>query len=166
MANGPGTELALVNGATMTLGGKNMKYIIYTIYAVTVLLFSGFARANTLMNAYHANQAESAARIYDVTVSQTLDLHVAGYVPTPCHSDPSAVIVQDSSNPQILIVRLVSAAPTMSACVFRTKDFATVVPLRQLIRASQLPLVDEASYVVKTEGYNFAIEVKGSDLKN
>lgn len=140
-----------------------MKYIIYTIYAVTVLLFSGFARAATLMGTEQPFQ--SSATILEVGVSQTLDLEVTGYVPTPCHQNPTAMLVPDNNNPYTLILRLVS--PThANFCVQRLKDFTTVVSLRQLAAASQLPLEDGAAYVVKTDGHDFAIEVLGHDLKN
>lgn len=145
-----------------------MKFIIYTIYAVTVLLFSGFARANTVGLGFglHNQPALSFATIYDVTVSQTLDLHVTGYVPTQCHSEPAGILVQDPANPQVLTVQLVTAPPTSMACMFRIKEFSAVIPLRQLVRTSGLMLEDEATYIVKTGGYEFAFQVSGSDLKN
>ncbi len=144
-----------------------MKYIIYTLYVVTVLLFSGFARANTLMSLVNADeQFRSPATIYNVGVDhQTLDLEISGYVPTPCYQEPSAVLIQDKNDPSTLILRLVSPIPT-AFCIQRIKDFSTIVSLRQLAQASQLPLEDKANYVVKTEGFDFSLPVSGQDLKN
>jgi hypothetical protein len=128
-----------------------MKYIIYTVYIATVLLFSGFARAQTVT-------------IDEVYVDhQTLDLEVSGYVPTPCHQLPTAVLTFDHLNPRTLVVRLVSPSHG-DYCIQRLKNYSTIVPLRQLARASRLPLEASVLYVVKTEGHDFSIAVSGQDL--
>lgn len=142
-----------------------MKYIIYTIYAATVLLFSGFARANT--NPHSLLPVEQPVRspvtILEVQVDPSLALEVSGYVPTICHATPMAVMTFDQHSPNTLVVRLISSAPA-TFCPQRIKDYQLFVPLRQLARASHLPLEASAIYTVKTEGHDFAIEVSGQDL--
>lgn len=127
-----------------------MKYIIYTVYIATVLLFSGFARAQTVT-------------IDEVMVNAQLDLEVTGFVPTPCHQIPTAVLTFDQNNHNTLVVRLISPNPT-PYCIQRLQDYSTIVPLRQLARASGLPLEATALYVVKTEGHDFTFAVSGRDL--
>lgn len=144
-----------------------MKFIIYTLYAVTVLLFSGFARANTLVAMVNSEEGfRSPVTIAEVLVdNRSLDLQISGYVPNPCYQNPTPVLFQDKNDPATLIVRLISPSPT-NFCVQRIKDYTTVISLRQLAQASQLPLDDKALYQVKTEGYEFSLEVSGQDLKN
>ena len=147
-----------------------MKYIIYTFYVVTVLLFSGFARANTLMAMVKADeQFRSPATIDSVGFAdpnhQTLDLQITGYVPNPCYLNPSAILIMDKNDPNTLIIRLISPIPT-TFCIQRIKDFSTIVSLPQLAQASQLPLEDKAIYVVKTEGFDYSLQVSGQDLNN
>lgn len=146
-----------------------MKTLIYTIYALTVLLFAGFARAEsvTLMSVVNGqDKFKSPVAISAVGLNQqNLNLHVEGRLPTPCHLDPSAVLIFDKNNPSTLIVRFISPSPT-AACMFKIKPFETVVDLKQLAQASELLLDDKALYVIRTEGYNFSLEVSGQDLKN
>lgn len=140
-----------------------MKIVIYTLYAVTVLLFSGFARASDFDNSNP--KFHSPVQIIDIGVDyNTMDLHIAGYVPNPCYQIPSGVLIQDPHNPSTLILRLVSPSRP-GACIERLKDYSTVVSLRQLAQASQLPLEDKAAYIVKTENFDFAMQVFGQDLK-
>lgn len=137
-----------------------MKFLIYTLYALTVLLVSGFARAEGF------EPKKSNVQISEVGLDQqTMDLHVAGYVPNPCYQNPTAVMVQDKTDSNVLVVRLVSPIPTQM-CIQRIKDYTTVVNLRQLAQASELPLEDKAIYQLKAEGSDFAIEVLGQDLLN
>jgi hypothetical protein len=104
-------------------------------------------------------------QIIDVGVDlDTFDLHITGYVPNPCYQIPSGVLIQDPHNPSTLIVRLVSPSRP-GACIQRLKDYDTVVSLRLLAQASQLRLEDKAAYIVKTENFEFAMQVFGQDLK-
>lgn len=142
-----------------------MKYIIYTIYAATVLLFSGFAKAQSVMPVENNQNPRSSVTIQEVLIdSQTLDLNVSGYVPNPCYQMPYAIMTIDHNKPQTLVVRLFSPAPTQF-CIQRIQEYSTVVSLKQLAKSSQLPLEDAVVYTVRTEGHDFAIEVFGRDLK-
>lgn len=137
-----------------------MKYLVYAIYALTVLLVSGFARAEGF------EPKRSPVQIVEIGLDQqTMDLHVAGYVPNPCYQDPTAVLVQDKSNPSTLILRLISPIPTQM-CIQSLKDYSTVVNLRQLAQSSELPLEDKAVYLLRAEGSDFQIEVLGQDLNH
>ncbi len=144
-----------------------MKTIIYTIYALTVLLFAGFARAESLMNVVNGDQKfRSPVSISQVGVDmQAMRLAIAGRLPNPCYQDPSVLLIADKNNPNTLILRLISPTPTNS-CMARIKNYETIVSLRQLAQASELPLEDKALYVIRTEGYDFSLEVSGQDLKN
>lgn len=144
-----------------------MKTIIYTIYALTVLLFAGLARAESLMSVVNdgQNKFTSPVRITEVGFDTgRMLLHIDGTVPTPCHQVPSAVIVFDRKSPNTLVLRLISPRPTADACIAKLQGFETAVDLRQLSQASELPLDDKARYLIRTEGYDFALEVNGQDL--
>lgn len=146
-----------------------MKPLFYTIYALTVLLFAGFARAETvtLMKVVNSGPQKfrSPVQISEVGVDiQNLKLSIAGRLPNPCFQDPSPVLIQDKNNPNVLVLRLISPVPT-NACMARIKDYDTVVSLRQLAQAAELPLEDKALYVIHTEGFDFSLPVSGQDLK-
>lgn len=145
-----------------------MRTLIYTIYALTVLLFAGFARAETLMTVVNKTDGpkfRSPVAITEVGFNQqSLSVAIGGRLPNPCFQDPTAVLVIDKNNPNTLILRLISPIPTES-CMARIKPFETEVNLPLLAQASELPLEDKALYVIRTEGYDFALEVSGQELK-
>ncbi len=143
-----------------------MKTILFTIYVVTVLLFSGLARANTIMSVLPVQKPNfnSAVMVQHVAIDQfRLALLVDGRMPNPCYQDPSAVLVLDKNAPNTLILRLISPSPSTN-CIAKIKEFRTLVDLRQLAQASELPLDNKSMYVIKTEGFDFAMEVSGQDL--
>jgi hypothetical protein len=136
-----------------------MRYIIYTLYVATVLLFSGFARAQSPLP---VEPPRSRVTILEVLVdSENLQLAVSGYVPNPCHQIPTPVMTLDNAN--TLVIRLISPVPT-NFCIQRIQDYSTIVSLRHLAKASRLPLEAAAVYTVKTEGHDFSMQVSGLDL--
>lgn len=145
-----------------------MRTLIYTVYALTVLLFAGFARANTLMNVANGKtdgKFRSTVAITEVGFNQqAMSIAIGGRLPNPCYQDPTAVLVMDKHNANSLILRLVSPTPTVD-CMAMIKRFETEVNLPLLAQAAELPLDDKALYVIRTEGYDFALEVSGQDLK-
>jgi hypothetical protein len=104
-----------------------------------------------------------------VQISQvTLDaskaeLMVAGSLPNPCYGQPSAMLTQDSAQPNILILRLTSPSP-MNACVSRVKYFNAPVELLRLIEAAHLNLDVNVNYTLKVEGSEFELPLPGVDL--
>lgn len=146
-----------------------MKTLIYTIFALTVLLFAGFARAETLMNVVNGKtdgqKFRSPVAITEVGFNQqNMSVAIGGRLPNPCFQDPTAVLVLDRNNPNTLILRLISPTPTVD-CMARIKPFETEVHLPLLAQASELPLDDKALYIIRTEGYDFSLEVSGQDLQ-
>jgi len=81
-----------------------MKTIAYALYVLTVLLISGLARANADTLMHTTTQYQTPATIEQVTVdSSKTSLVVAGSFPNPCYTAPSAMLVQDSANPTVLV---------------------------------------------------------------
>ncbi|MGE4132270.1 MAG: hypothetical protein AB7F86_11570 [Bdellovibrionales bacterium] len=142
-----------------------MKTVACMIYVLAVLLVSGFARAATLSSLdFYSNDFQSHVKVTDITlINESLDLAISGLTPTPCYTTPSAVLVQDRSNPNVIIIRLLSPVPTRK-CVEKLSEFQTTINLRQLTKALELPLERKNIYIVKTEAYPFAMKFSGQDL--
>ena len=129
-----------------------MKALIL-VYAIGVLLFAGFARAE-----------DSPARIHQVGVDlKTLSLHIEGQLPNPCYPEPSAVLTSDKQHSNILILRLSSPSP-QNFCVTKIKEFFKTVKLSEVARDSRLALDDKTVYEIRTEGHPFSMQVSGSEL--
>lgn len=144
-----------------------MKYLAYTIYVITVLLISGFARANAMtIEALAKASYEMPVAISEVALNENAaELYVSGSLPNPCYGNPAALLVQDSHDPNVLVVRLSSPIP-MSACVARVKYFDTSVTLSMLVHASRVSIDKKAIYVLKVDGSDFEMQIAGSDLLN
>lgn len=148
-----------------------MKYLAYTVYVVTVLLISGFARANAstfekFQQAQQQTQYEMPVAISQVALDQaTGQLIVAGSLPNPCFIDPSALLTQDSHNPNVLVIRLSSPVP-MNACVSRVKYFNSNVELVLLAQFSRVEIDAKATYLLKVDGSDFETQIPGSALLN
>ena len=147
-----------------------MKFVAYTVYVVTVLLISGFARANaaTIEMFSHKQvqqtQYDMPAMINQVAIDgNTGELLVDGHLPNPCYPNPSALLTQDSQNPQVLVVHLSSPVPT-TACIARLKEFTTSVELSVLAQFSRVDLDPNATYVLKVDGSDFETQIPGSAL--
>jgi hypothetical protein len=147
--------------------GGVMKVIAYTLFVVSVLLVSAFARAEALNFAeFSAAAPMKLMNINQVTVDVTgTQLYIAGLLPNPCYQNPNPVLVPDANDPTMLILRLTSPLPTNN-CVDRIKPYATIADLPALAQAAELQLDDKAVYVIKTEGYDFQTKIVGAELKN
>ncbi|NJM10288.1 MAG: hypothetical protein HC883_05360 [Bdellovibrionaceae bacterium] len=107
---------------------------------------------------------QTRIQIQAVAVDQVnLELMLGCFLPNPCTANPSATLVQDDNSPNTLILRLSSPIPT-DLCVSKIVDHSTIVNLPVLAQNSQVGLNDKAVYVIKTEGYDFEMQVLGSDL--
>lgn len=143
-----------------------MKLIAYTIFVVSVLLMSGFAKADMLSPFMQQHQMLTAIPVDEVSVdSDSLQLLLEGHLPNPCYQEPTATLSFDTKESNTLILRLSSPLP-MEMCVDRTQPYSTVVDLRSLVQAAQLPLNEKTPYVIKTEGNAFALQVSGAELLN
>lgn len=142
-----------------------MKKLAFILYVGCVLMFSAFARAELAMPfVVAAANFQAPVAIDAIGVDEAnLELQIEGYLPNPCFSSPNATLVQDINNPNVLVLRLTSPVPT-DMCVSRRADFRTIVNLPVVAQNSQLNLADKAVYVIKTEGYEFEMQVLGSDL--
>ena len=141
-----------------------MKTLIYTVYVAAVLLFSAFARAEMVMPFTKILPRQAPVAITDVAMMQeTLDLRIDGYLPNACYTEPSAVLVQDVENPQVLRLRLSSPVPT-TTCPSRLQDYSKIVNLPVLAQNSRLVFANGVEYVVKIEGFDYELQVLGSAL--
>lgn len=141
-----------------------MKTLIYTVYVAAVLLFSAFARAEMAMPFSTFLPTLAPVAINEVAIAQeTLDLKIDGHLPNSCYSEPSAVLVQDPENPNVLSLRLSSPVPT-AICHARIQEYSKIVNLPVLAQNSQIVFANDAEYLVKIEGFDFELLVPGSAL--
>lgn len=140
--------------------------VLYVLYVAAVLLFAGTVRAEEVpFQQFTEVEYHSSVPVTDVAVDyQALNLLVAGHLPNPCFTTPSAQMTQDTENPSTLIVRLSSPTPN-SLCVSQIKPYKTIVNLPELARAAQLNLENKALYLIKIVGYPFEMQVAGSALQ-
>lgn len=141
-----------------------MKKIAFVVYVGCVLLFSAFARAEMAMPFVTASTNQPKVEIIAVGLDEVnLNLEVEGFVPAPCFAIPSATLTPDLNSPNTLVLSLTSPVPTGS-CVAKREKFETVVNLPAEAQESRLSLDDKALYVIKVEGYEYEINVLGSEL--
>jgi hypothetical protein len=141
-----------------------MKTLIYGLYVAAVLVFSAFARAEVAMPYSKILPKQAPVAITDVAVApETMDLQIDGYLPNPCYPQPLITLVQDVENPNVLRLRLSSPVPT-HACPSRIQKYSMTVNLPVLAQNSRLVLANKNAYVVKFEGFEYEMQVLGSDL--
>ncbi len=141
-----------------------MKKVAFILYVGCVLAFSAFARAEVAMPFAKMSNYQAPIQIQSVALDKTnLELLIAGTLPNPCYQSPSAMLVHDLENPNVLILRLSSPVPT-DVCVSKTVDFNTVVNLPILAQNSQLTLEANAEYIIKADNNDFQLLVQGADL--
>jgi hypothetical protein len=140
-----------------------MKTLAYVLFVGSVLLASALARADVKIP-YSEVAYQTPIQIEQVTADYAnLELLLAGTLPNPCFSAPTAILIPDAKAPNTFVIRLLSPLPT-GMCVSQIKPYATVVDLPTLARASQLSFENKAVYVIRTEGYDFEMQVSGADL--
>jgi hypothetical protein len=149
-----------------------MKFIAYTLFVVSVLLISGLARANDLSMPFVRPSAtyQTPFQIKNVSNEGQMQLAVTGTLPNPCYPQPSATLTPDANDPQTLVLRLSSPYPQQGACISKTQapmviqEYTVIVDLLPLIQASQVNLHPRTIYTLKTEGYEYSMQISGSDL--
>lgn len=142
-----------------------MTKLVFILYVGCVLMFSAFARATEMRMPFVTTASvQTPAHIEGVGVDQVnLELLITGYLSNPCVALPSASLTADINSPNTLVLRLSSPLPTKN-CVSMTKDFNTVVNLPVLAQNSAISIEDKAVYLIKLEGYEFEMQVLGSEL--
>ncbi|MBX3020538.1 MAG: hypothetical protein KF799_02575 [Bdellovibrionales bacterium] len=141
-----------------------MKALAYTIFVISVLLVSGFARADLMTPFVQQTTYTTPVHIDDVTVAGEMQLKVDGYLPNPCFADPIAVLTEDPKHANTLVLNITSPLPTQDACMQVTKPYSRVVDLPFLVRTALLQLDPQTVYVIRTEGFDFAIQAYGAEL--
>lgn len=141
-----------------------MKKLAFALYVVSVLLVSGLMKANAATLADMAPpQYQSPVHIYEVNVgSVNTLLNIWGAVPTPCYSEPAAMMVQEDAT--TLVLHLSSTVPMSGMCIQKIDEFTTQVDLATLVRSSNVSVAKEVVYLVKVSGSDFQIRLPGSDL--
>lgn len=141
-----------------------MKKIAFVLYVGCVLAFSAFARAEVYMPFSKLSQNQAPVTIEHVSVDRAnLELFLSGFLPNPCTAEPTATLAQAYEEPNTLVLQLVSPY-NPGVCITKTSDFNEVVSLPALAQHSQLYLDSKAIYTIKTVGYEFELQVLGSDL--
>lgn len=145
-----------------------MAKIAFILYVGCVLMFSAFARAESLkmpftnmnMTALTGKQPKIEAVGFN---EATLELAINGYVPTLCDTVPTATLTEDIESPNTLILRL-SLPSHKELCNYKTKEFDTVVSLPVIAQNSIVKIEERALYQIKIEGYPMVMNVHGSEL--
>ena len=138
-----------------------MKKLMYVSFVATVLLISGLARAAELDST--EGQYATPAHVEQVAPGQIQNtLVIAGYLPTPCHTQPAALLENEDS--KSLLLRLTTVVPN-SMCITKIKPFMSTLDLKQLAHSSRVKIDTDAIYQLKVDGSDFVMEVRGSDLK-
>lgn len=132
-----------------------MKLLAYAIFAISVLLFAGFARAAIYETSVHISDVSFRAEDKQMTVS--------GNLPNPCTQLPAASMSQDHADPQVLTVRL-SSPLFMDICVQRIQPYVTQIDVPTLVRVSRVQIDPKTVYVLRTEDNAFEMKVLGSEL--
>lgn len=141
-----------------------MKTLIYTMYVAAVLLFSAFARAELSMPFSKVLPKQVTVSVTDVAFNEaSFELQIAGTLPNKCFPKPLAVVVQNPEFPNVLRLRLTSPSPT-NPCPSRIEKYSTVVNLPVLVQNARLVLEPNAQYVVEIEGFEYEMQVLGSEL--
>ncbi len=139
-----------------------MKKIAITLYVISILLISGFARAEAATLAtYSQVQYQSPVKL-NQAVSEGLTVRIAGTLPCPS-GQPMAILTQDSQSPSTLTLRLSSPLP-LDACIARVVGFNAQIELPLLTQTSMIKIDENIIYLIKVEGLDFSTQVRGSDL--
>jgi hypothetical protein len=121
------------------------------------------ANAATLADLATA-QYQSPVRILEVNAgTPSTVLNIWGQLPNPCYGSPAALLVEDFTTPDALVLHL-AAASSADACIETTKDFTTSIDLATLVKVAHLNLDQNKMYLVKVSGSNFQISLPGKDL--
>lgn len=141
-----------------------MKKVAFILYVGCVLAFSAFARAEMVMPFSSKANFRTPIQIESITIDKnTLDIKVFGYLPNPCTDLPTATLSQDLENPSILVLRMSSPLHN-GICVSKTENYTEIVSLPALAQKSRLSLDVNTVYLLKADGNDFAIEVRGIEL--
>lgn len=142
-----------------------MKSTICSLYILSVLLFSAFARAEMAMP--FAVISEDDTAVYDVEVTRAegpFALQITGFLSNPCVKKPTAHLIQNPENPSHLMIRLSAPSHNNGMCILPMQGFMTVVDLPEAAQRSEVYIDDTHDYVVTVEGADFQMEIPGQEL--
>lgn len=144
-----------------------MKLIAYAVFVVTVLMISGFARAQGLQIVPIAEPARNQVPVrvvgVQVDASQT-KLLVTAELPTPCYDLPTAALIADAYDPRVLWLHVNSLEPA-DKCIQPITDTNVIIDLRQLVRAARISIDARQRYVIKFKNYEFKMPLEGAQLR-
>lgn len=137
---------------------KGIGKFLFFGYAVAVLGFSAFARAESRIALYTQNDLKVPLAIEAVGLDgKTYDLHVDGYAPNSCFGEPQATLREDGSQSNVLILEFV-ASPSTGICNARITPFFKIINLADLASSSSLDLIPGETYIIKAR--DIAIELQ------
>ena len=141
----------------------SMKRLAYILYVVAVLLISGLTRAHAEVAPF-ATEHQVPVHIGSVTVAAgKLQLTIRGFLPNPSFGLPSVSVESFDNN--VLLLRVTAEAPAAGRMYeLRYQEYVATVDVPTLVQGLALPVNANATYLIKTDGYEFALSVSGSDL--
>lgn len=133
-----------------------MKKIILVSYILGVLLFSGFARAESTTTPLAIGHVQYQEGSWQIEIS--------GPLKNFCLSSPHPTLVPSNTQPNTLILKVV-ATETGDLCAQAIKgSFNLSTDLRLLMQRSGVLVAPHQIYTVKTEGYPFEVSFSGGDV--
>lgn len=142
-----------------------MKKAIFAIYVVSILLFSGLAKADADLLLPHDDFGSVQKAIVTSVYPDlnNLALRITGTVSNPNVETPVPVVIQDSNDPRILTIVMI-AKPFEGTSIFLVKAYDSTFSLPQLLADANIQFNEHADYLVRVSGSNFEMVVSGSDL--
>ncbi len=138
---------------------KKLLKIVFTVYALMILGFAGFARAESRIASYTNHETKRALTIEAVNLDdKTYDLEIVGYAPNSCYGAPQARLVPEGPNSNVLFLELV-ASPSTGICNSQIAPFVQIVNLPELAMSSSLDLIPGSTYLIKAHSVELTMEI-------
>lgn len=149
---------------SIRVSGGKMKLIAYVLFAVSVLLVSAFARAESLMMHPLVRQQTLGKAIQvekvDAIDTQSMKIFVSGVLPNACTPQPTPTISLEGN---ALVLRLTTPLQ-VEPCIDQAKPFGMILDLPVLVKLSGIAVEPGAIYELKTPGIEFIMNVSGAEL--
>lgn len=145
-------SLLLIPNLEFSKGGISViKKILLFSYISSVLLFSGFARAE--------EQTLDIQKINYEKGSWVIEVH--GLLPNLCVGWPEAALEISPDAPQTFILKMVATAPQDLCGQAVRGPYKVTVDLRRLIAQSKFKIEPGVTYTIKAENYPFELSFEG-----
>jgi hypothetical protein len=130
-----------------------MKRILLLGYIFSVLLISGFARAE---------EKSQRLMIKDVQYTEgSWNIQVSGPLPNLCVTSPQPTLVADAKRPNLMILQMVGKS-TAELCGQAVRgNYSEPVDLRGLMAKSGFRLRPGVTYTIKADGHPFEVSFEG-----